>query len=246
MLAPRRVQLDEDAARLAQRVLDRADVRDLRADVEVQQLQAVEHAHRAQPLDGGHDLGGGEAELRAVAGRLHPLAGALGGEPRAHADHRPQVELGGGGEDRVELAHAVHRDDDAAPELLREERRLDERAVLVAVAEDERLGVLLQRERDEQLGLGAGLDPEVEGPAVLHQLLDDVALLVDLDRVDAAEGALVVVLGDRLLERAEELLDARAQDVGEADQDREVEPAAAEVVHQLLEVDRQRTRARRA
>jgi hypothetical protein len=49
---------------------------------------------------------------------------------------------------------------------------------------------------------------------VLHQLLDDVALLVDLDRVDAAERALVVVLGDRLLERAEQLLDARAQDVG--------------------------------
>ena len=186
MLAPERVQLDEDAARLAQRVLDRADVGDLRADVEVEQLQAVEHADRAQPLDRGHDLGGGEAELGAVARRLHPLAGALGGEPRAHADHGPQVELGGGGQDRVELAHAVHGDHDPAPELLREERRLDEGAVLVAVAEDERLGVLLERERHQQLGLRARLDPEVVGTAVLDQLLDDVALLVDLDRVDAA------------------------------------------------------------
>ncbi len=137
---------------------------------------------------------------------------------------------------------AVHRDDDAPAQLLGEERRLDEGAVLVPVAEDERLGVLLEGEGDEQLRLGARLDPQVVGPAVLHQLLDDVALLVDLDRVDPAEGALVVVLRDRLLEGAEELLDARAQDVGEADEDRQVEPAAAEVVHELLEVDAERPR----
>ena len=109
-------------------------------------------------------------------------------EARPHADHRPQVEIAGGGEDRVELAQAVHGDDDPAAELLGEERRLDERAVLVAVAEDEGLGVLLEGEGHQQLRLRARLDPEVEGPAVLHQLLDDVALLVDLDRVDAAVG----------------------------------------------------------
>ena len=98
------VQLDEDPARLAQRVLDGADVRDLGADVEVEQLQAVQHPDRAQLLDGGDDLGRGQAELGAVARRLHPLAGALRGEARAHADHRPQVQLGGGRQDRVQLA----------------------------------------------------------------------------------------------------------------------------------------------
>ena len=148
-----------------------------------------------------------------------------------------QVELLGRREDRLELAHPVHGDDHAAPELLREQRRLDERAVLVAVAEDQRLGVLLQRERDQQLRLRAGLDPEVEGAPVLHQLLDDVALLVDLDRVDAAERAPVLVLHDRLLEGAEQLRQARLQDVGEPDEDRQVQAAAAEVVHQLLQVD---------
>ena len=131
-------------------------------------------------------------------------------------------------------------------ELLGEQRRLDVGAVLVAVAEDQRLGVVLQRERDQQLGLGAGLEAEVEGAAVLDQLLDHVALLVHLDRVDAAVGALVVVLGDRLLERAAELLDAASQDVGEADQEREVEAAAAQVVDELLEVDARRAGPGRA
>ena len=143
----------------------------------------------------------------------------------------------GGGQDGVQLAQAVHGDDHPPAELLGEEGGLDERLVLVAVAEDQGLGVVLQGERHQQLGLGAGLDAQVEGPAVLDQLLDHVALLVDLDRVDAAVGALVVVLRDRLLEGAAELLDPRPQDVGEADEEGQVEPAAAQVVHQLLEVD---------
>ena len=87
------VQADEDAARLAQRVLVGADGGDLRADVEVQQLEAVEHVLGAQAVDGLDDLDRGEAELRAVAGRLDPLAGALGAQAGAHADVRPDAEL---------------------------------------------------------------------------------------------------------------------------------------------------------
>ena len=85
-------------------------------------------------------------------------------------------------------------------------------AILVAVAEDERFRVVLQRERHQQLRLGTGLDAEVEGPAVFDQLLHHVPLLVDLDRVHAAVRTLVVVLGDGLLERAGQHLHARAED----------------------------------
>ncbi len=231
------VQLDEDAAGLAERVLHGADVGDLRADVEVEQLQAVEHLLGAEPLDGGHGLGGREAELRAVAGRLDPLAGTFGREARAYADHRTDLELARGAQNGLELADLIDDDDHLAAELLRQQRRLDVGAIFVAVAEDQRLGVVLEGEGDEQLRLRAGLDAEVVGPPVLHQLLDDVPLLVHLDRVDAAIGAAVVVLGDRLLERAAELLHARAQDVREADEEGQVEAAATQVVDQLLQVD---------
>ena len=57
-----------------ERVLVGADRGDLRADVEVQQLEAVEHVLGAQPLDRLDDLERREPELRAVAGRLDPLA----------------------------------------------------------------------------------------------------------------------------------------------------------------------------
>ena len=48
-----------------------------------------------------------------------------------------------------------------------------------------------QRQHGEQLRLGAGLQAEVERLAEVEDLLDDVPLLVDLDRVDAAVVALV-------------------------------------------------------
>ena len=134
---------------------------------------------------------------------------------------------------------------DPLAELLGEQRRLDEGLVLVPVAEDEGLGVVVDGEGHQQLGLAARLDPEVEGPPVLHELLHHVALLVDLDGVDAAIAALVVVLGDGLLEGAAELVHAGLEDVGEADEEGEVQAAGAEVVDELLEVDGRRARARR-
>ena len=79
--------------------------------------------------------------------------------------------------------------------------------------------------------------PVLEAHFNTFRFLHHVPVLVHLDRVDAAVGALVVVLRDRLLERAAELLDAAAEDVGEADQEGEVEAPVAEVVHQVLEVD---------
>ena len=67
----------------------------------------------------------------------------------------------------------------------------------------------------------------------LDQFLDDVALLVDLDREHRPVAALVAALVDRLLERARQRRDAQLQDVRDAQQDRQLEAAAAQVFDQL-------------
>ena len=82
------------------------------------------------------------------------------------------------------------------------------------------------------------------GPAELDDLLDHVAVLVDLDRVDALVVALVAVLGDGAAERLVQLDDAALEDVGEADQQRQPDAAAGDLVDQLLEVDVSRVGAR--
>ena len=89
----------------------------------------------------------------------------------------------------------------------------------------------------QQFGLGAGFEPEVERLAEIEDLLDDVPLLVDLDRIDAAVFALVVEFADGRLEGVVNLADAMAEDVGEAEQDRQLNAACLQLIDQVLQVD---------
>ncbi len=157
------VKAGVDPARLPQGILVGADRRDLRSDVEVEQLEAVEHVLGAEPLDGLDDLRRRKAELRAVSRRLDPLAGALGREPCAHPEVRPDAELAGGLHHQLDLVESVDDDDRVAADPLGEERRLDVGAVLVAVADDERARRVEERQRDQQLGLAPGLEAAPKG-----------------------------------------------------------------------------------
>src|ERR1044071_3271360 len=91
----RHLHLDDlgvDARGLLHRVLAALDVRELRADVEVQELEHVHPACLLHPPDDFENLRGGEPELRRLAARLLPAPRALRVEFDAQADHR-QVAL---------------------------------------------------------------------------------------------------------------------------------------------------------
>ena len=60
-------QLGVDARRFVQGALDDADVGDLAAEVEVEQLQAVLHAARLELVEAADDFADRQAELRAEA-----------------------------------------------------------------------------------------------------------------------------------------------------------------------------------
>ena len=122
------------------------------------------------------------------------------------------------------------------PILLGQHRRLDELGVLEAVADDRRV-VVGERHDGQQLRLRAGLEAELVRLAEVEHLFDDLALLVDLDRVDAAVAALVLVLGDGGLEGRVNVAEAVLQDVGEADEHRQADAAELQAIDQLLEVD---------
>ena len=147
-------------------------------------------------------------------------------------------ELLGVADDRFQLGELLDDRDDLLADLAGQHGHLDEFVVLEAVADDRRVQAVGQGQHGQQLGLGAGLQAEVERLAEVEDLLDDVPLLVHLDRVDAAVVALVVVLLDGGLEGVVDLADAVAQDVGEAEQDRQLDAAGLQLIDQLLEVDR--------
>jgi hypothetical protein len=83
----------------------------------------------------------------------------------------------------------------------------------------------------EDLRLRADLDAVVKRTAGVEDLLDHFAELIDLQRKDGAIDAAVVVLADGALERAVERLDAMAEEILKADQDRRGE------VHRLRFAD---------
>jgi hypothetical protein len=74
-------------------------------------------------------------------------------------------------------------------------------------------------------------------PSETHEVLDQEAVLVDLDRVHAAILALVVVLFDGLVEDRGEHVYAAPHDVGEAQQDGGVNSPALQLADQLVQVD---------
>ena len=120
---------------------------------------------------------------------------------------------------------------------LAEEGEADVVVVLVAVADDERLGVLVEGEGDHELGLGAGFEAEVVVLAGVEDLLDDLAELVDLDGEDAAVFTLVGLLGDGLAEGFVEVDDAVAEQVLEADDHGGLQAHAERLFHDVHDAD---------
>jgi hypothetical protein len=150
---------------------------------------------------------------------------------------RADAQVLRGADHQIDLVEAVDDDDRRAPQTLGEQRRLDVGPVLVAVADDQRARRVEQGEGDQKLGLAARLETDVLGGPVLHDLLDDVSLLIDLDRIHAAEAAAVAVLGDGGAKRGAEAFHAAGEDVREADEKRSAQAALLEIVNEIEKVD---------
>ncbi len=229
--------LDVEARDLLEPALDEADVRDLAAEVEVQQLDDVESSALAEPVDELHELHRVEPELRFLPGALRPPSGALGRELDADAARRRHPELVGDLEQHVDLAELLDDDEHTVADLLPHEGEPHELVVLVAVADDDVLRALGHREHRLQLRLRAALQTDAVRLAELDDLLDDVPLLIDLDRVDGRVPTAVLELLDRRLEARAQLLDAGAEDVGEAEQHGKPDSLLFQVAREVQEVE---------
>ena len=164
-------------------------------------------------------FGDREAELRAVppddCQRPPPRAASLTRMPML----RPDADFLRVLEHEAQLGVLLDHRDDVPADLVGQHRHLDELGVLEAVADDRRV-VVGHGHHGQQLGLGAGLEAEAVGRAEIEDFLDHLALLVDLDRVDENVGQAV------------------AKDVAEANQDWQPDAAQLQVIDQLLKVDR--------
>ncbi len=99
------------------RFFDGEDVRHLRADVEMEQLEAMAEVLRLQHFRGGEQLRGAQAELGVFAAALRPFARALAQQPRADADDRLDAELLGEADDLAQFLELLHHHDDLLAQL---------------------------------------------------------------------------------------------------------------------------------
>ena len=116
-----------------------------------------------------------------------------------------------------QLVQLLDDDDRPTPQLGRQQRQLDVLAVLVAVADQQRARLVVDRQHAEQLGLAADLERQRPFDPAFAHALDDVELLVDLDRIGQVVGAAILGLGDGLGERPLNITHATVQDLIETE-----------------------------
>ena len=85
-LMPELGELGVITGRFAHRALDRRDIRHLRADMEMNELETMREPGRLQHFARGDETGGVETELRVLAAARRPFAGAFAVQTDANSD----------------------------------------------------------------------------------------------------------------------------------------------------------------
>ena len=178
-----------------------------------------------------------EAELALFATALRPATESCRRQLDAHARRRHDAQLVCHLQQHIELRELLEHDEHAMPELLADQRQPHELVVLVAVADDQVVGLVGERDDRLQLRLRSAFEAHAIRLAEFVNFLDDVPLLVDLDRKHGRVLARVAVLLDRRLELFAQLVHARAQQIRESQQHRHRDTLRFQILRQLEEID---------
>ncbi len=223
---------------LAQGILYAAYLCNLAAYMEVYQLQPASDVIFLEVVDGLEQLRGVEAELRLVAPRFLPFARAGIGELDADADIGGYLQTPGHGVNQLQLVELFHYEDYAASHLVGQHSQLHIVLVLVSVADDKCVLGDIGGQHGMKLGLGAGLQADVEFLAVRHNLLHHRAHLVHLYRVNHKILRLVAILLGRMPETVRDFLHTVVEDVREAQEHRRGDVLKLELIHHLAQIHR--------
>ena len=129
----------------AECILNATNLRDLTADMEVNQLQAVLHAVLVDVVEGSKELTASETELAGIATTFFPFATTRSSQFDANTDIRTHVEVLGNLCDGFQLVQFLHHDKHALTHLLGKHSQFNVALVFIAVADDERVALHVHR-----------------------------------------------------------------------------------------------------
>ena len=216
---------------------DPADVGDLASQMKMDQADAILDVLLLGNFQSFHQFDRAQAEFGVFAAGGSPAARSGADQLDAQADVRPDVEFLGDADDGFQFRQPFDHDEYFFAQLLTHQRQPDERFVLVAVADQQGFRIVHDGEDGMQFRFGTGFQSDVVGAAEFYDFFDDLPLLVDLDRVHAMIGSVVVVFPGGLLEGLGQSGDAGFEDVRKADQDRQRITLRLDIIHQTFQVD---------
>src|SRR5687767_12998873 len=205
--------------------------------MKMDQLENFETSLVPQTVYELHELRGAEPELRLFTAALRPPTGAFRMQLDAHARSWSDAKLVGHLKQHVDFAQLLEHDVHLVAQLLTHEGEAHELLVLVSVAHDEMIRVLGESEHGLKLGFAAALETHAGSFSELDDLFHHVSLLIHLDRVNRGVSAGVLVLPNGTIESFGQGFDARAEDVGESEQQRQADALRLEVVREIEKVE---------
>ena len=228
--------LDQVARGFAHAAGDVAHVGDLRAHVEVQQLQTLVETGVLELAEQINQLARRQAELGGVATAVLPLAGAEAGQAHAYAEARLHAQSGGFFDHQRQLGRLLDDDEGLQAQPARDQRQTDVLAILVTVADHHAAGPG-QRDHRHQFRLAAGFQAK-RFATLARQFAGDSLVLVDLDRIHRRVATAVIPVGHGLGEGTLQAAQAVAEHVREAQQHRQLQSLAGGLVDRFRNPDR--------
>ena len=137
------------------------------------QLEAVRQPLGFEHFTRHHQVGRAEAKLRILAPTRCPFTGALAVQPHPDADERLDPHFFRDPEGLLELFQFLDHDDDGLAEAATEHGGANKSAILVAITNDEALGILVHRERGDEFRFAPGFETEMKLRARIDDLFDD-------------------------------------------------------------------------
>ena len=228
-------ELGIDASCFIEGRFDLTDIRDLAAQMEMQQREAVFHPTLLEFIKSHQNFVGSQTELRTIPARGLPTACSSRRQFHSHSDLRSDIEFLCVLQNQFQFRVLFYDRNYVPANLLSQQRHFDELGVLETVADDGRLS-LGHRHNGQEFRLAACLETESKFTPVLDDLLNDLSLLIHLDRVNAGVVPFVAVFLDRIAERFVQNSKAIANDSVETQQHRNIQPSHLKSLDQFFQV----------
>src|SRR5262245_35904926 len=160
----------------------------------MKKFEAMRQPGILQHLAGSDEIGCVETELCVIAAARCPFPGAFAVQASANSNVRLDPNLLRRSNDLLNLFQLFCDNDNRLPQFAAKQRYANESRILVAVADDQTLGIFLHRKRRNEFRFTACFESKMKLFACIDDLLDDFAQLIHLDRKNTAIVILITEL----------------------------------------------------